>query len=187
MTLGLLGRGSRPASAVAHSSGDVVPRAALGFCSRPPRSVRGGSSRATASSAHAKCPLGAHRPQATFGGSASSPRPSCRTFHLRIHRLRRGNHVATTHSARWVMRASQSFLVMQTAPCGHRKVSNCVVRRRGTFLEENAMRFGRAIPRGLASIVPLLMALVGCGARSTTQHGSVGGSGVGGPTASGEA
>ena len=47
------------------------------------------------------------------------------------------------------------------------------------------MRFGTAIPRGLASIVPLLMALVGCGARSTTQHGSVGGSGVGGPTASG--
>ena len=47
------------------------------------------------------------------------------------------------------------------------------------------MRFGTAIPRGLASIVPLLMALVGCGARSATQHGSVGGSGVGGPTASG--
>jgi hypothetical protein len=45
------------------------------------------------------------------------------------------------------------------------------------------MRFGTAIPRGLASIPPLLMALVGCGANSATQHGPVGGSGGGGMTA----
>lgn len=47
------------------------------------------------------------------------------------------------------------------------------------------MRVGTAIPRGLASTVPLLIALVGCGARSATPDGSVGGAGVGGPTASG--
>ena len=50
------------------------------------------------------------------------------------------------------------------------------------------MLFGTAIPRGRATIAPLLMVLVGCGAKSATQHGPVGGSGFGGmtvPTASG--
>jgi hypothetical protein len=47
------------------------------------------------------------------------------------------------------------------------------------------MRLGTALPRGLASIVPVLMVLGGCGASSATQGGSVGGSGVAASTASG--
>ena len=44
------------------------------------------------------------------------------------------------------------------------------------------MRFGAAIPRGLATITPLLLALGGCGSNSATQQGSVGSAGVGGTT-----
>ncbi|HEY7375535.1 MAG TPA: hypothetical protein VIF57_25480, partial [Polyangia bacterium] len=48
------------------------------------------------------------------------------------------------------------------------------------------MRLGTALLGGHASIVPLLMALVGCGGRSATHDAAVGGSsGAGGRVASG--